>query len=200
MSGTGWPQPPPTPATPTATMSACRARCTPSRATADQHQGRRVGAIFGIGGAAYAYAAATNLLGIEGGEFNTFTEAGPARSTWLASALSVVRPREGAVIDAGIRIGAQSAVRCLVHISVGSGAWCSLTKTAPIPVFRLDSDRHTVSSDQDDSARDRPVSVHHDRVYSARDLLKSSRKTRSRWATTRGSPPSTSQVSAQTQA
>ena len=25
---------------------------------------------------AYAYAAATNLLGIEGGEFNTFTEAG----------------------------------------------------------------------------------------------------------------------------
>lgn len=66
-----------------------------------------LGAIFGLGGAAYAYAAATNLLDISGGEFNTFTEAGS--SAKYMSGISVIgcQATRGATIDAAIRIGAQ---------------------------------------------------------------------------------------------
>ena len=62
--------------------------------------------------------------------------------------------------------------------------WCSLTKTAPIPVFGSTLIGDPVSGEQDDSAQDRPVSVHHDRVYSARDFTQADGK-HARWATTR---------------
>jgi hypothetical protein len=69
-----------------------------------------LGAIFGVGGAAYAYAAATNLLGIEGGEFNTFTEAGSSAKHMAGISIVGCQATRGATIDAGIRIGAQAAV------------------------------------------------------------------------------------------
>jgi len=69
-----------------------------------------LGAVFGIGGAAYAYAAATNLLGIEGGEFNTFTEAGSSAKHMAGVSIVGCQATRGAVIDAAIRIGAQGAV------------------------------------------------------------------------------------------
>lgn len=69
-----------------------------------------LGAIFGIGGAAYAYAAATNLLGIEGAEFNTFTEAGSSAKHMAGISIVGCQATRGATIDAGIRIGAQAAV------------------------------------------------------------------------------------------
>jgi hypothetical protein len=69
-----------------------------------------LGAIFGTGGAAYAYAAATNLLGIEGAEFNTFTEAGSSAKHMAGISIVGCQATRGATIDAGIRIGAQAAV------------------------------------------------------------------------------------------
>jgi hypothetical protein len=69
-----------------------------------------LGAIFGIGGAAYAYAAATNLLGIEGAEFNTFTQAGSSAKHMAGLSVVGCQATRGAVIDAAIRIGAQAAV------------------------------------------------------------------------------------------
>lgn len=69
-----------------------------------------LGAIFGIGGAAYAYAAATNLLGIEGAEFNTFTEAGSSAKHMAGISVVGCQATRGATIDAAIRIGAQTAV------------------------------------------------------------------------------------------
>ena len=69
-----------------------------------------LGAIFGIGGAAYAYAAATNLLDIEGAEFNTFTETGSSAKHMAGISIVGCQATRGAVIDAGIRIGAQAAV------------------------------------------------------------------------------------------
>jgi len=69
-----------------------------------------LGAIFGAGGAAYAYAAATNLLGIEGAEFNTFTEAGSSAKHMAGISVVGCQATRGAFIDAAIRIGAQAAV------------------------------------------------------------------------------------------
>jgi hypothetical protein len=69
-----------------------------------------LGAIFGIGGAAYAYAAATNLLGIEGAEFNTFTETGSSAKHMAGISIVGCQATRGSVIDAGIRVGAQAAV------------------------------------------------------------------------------------------
>ena len=69
-----------------------------------------LGTIFGIGGAAYAYAAATNLLGIEGAEFNTFTQAGSSAKHMAGISIVGCQSTRGAVIDAAIRIGAQAAV------------------------------------------------------------------------------------------
>lgn len=68
-----------------------------------------LGAIFGLGGAVYAYAAATNLLDITN-ELNTFTQTGS--SSKHIAGLSVVgcQATRGAVIDAAIRIGAQGTV------------------------------------------------------------------------------------------
>lgn len=69
-----------------------------------------LGAIFGLGGAAYAYAAATNLLDISGGEFNTFTETGSSAKYISGIAVVGCQATRGATIDAAIRIGAQAAV------------------------------------------------------------------------------------------
>ena len=69
-----------------------------------------LGAIFGIGGAAYAYAAATNLLGIEGAEFNTFTQAGSSAKHMAGISVVGCQATRGTFIDAAIRIGAQGAV------------------------------------------------------------------------------------------
>lgn len=69
-----------------------------------------LGAVFGIGGAVYAYAAATNLLGVEGAEFNTFTEAGSSAKHMAGISVVGCQSTRGAVIDAGIRVGAQAAV------------------------------------------------------------------------------------------
>ena len=69
-----------------------------------------LGAIFGIGGAAYAYAGATNLLGIEGAEFNTFTQAGSSAKHMAGISVVGCQATRGATIDAAIRIGAQGAV------------------------------------------------------------------------------------------
>lgn len=67
------------------------------------------GAIFGMGAAAYAYAAATNLLEINGGEFNTFTEAGSSAKYMTGVSVVGCQATRGATIDAAIRVGAQGA-------------------------------------------------------------------------------------------
>lgn len=69
-----------------------------------------LGAVFGAGGAVYAYAAATNLLGIEGAEFNTFTQAGSSAKHMAGISVVGCQATRGATIDAAIRIGAQAAV------------------------------------------------------------------------------------------
>lgn len=68
-----------------------------------------LGAIFGAGGAAYAYAAATNLLDIVGAEFNTFTETGSSAKYISGIAVVGCQATRGATIDAAIRVGAQGA-------------------------------------------------------------------------------------------
>ena len=68
-----------------------------------------LGAIFGVGGAAYAEAAATNLLGIEGAEFNTFTQAGSSAKHMAGISVVGCQATRGATIDAAIRSGAQAA-------------------------------------------------------------------------------------------
>lgn len=68
-----------------------------------------LGAIFGMGGAVYAYAAATNLLDIEGAEFNTFTQAGSSAKHMAGISIVGCQATRGATIDAAIRIGAQGA-------------------------------------------------------------------------------------------
>lgn len=69
-----------------------------------------LGAIFGMGGAVYAYAGATNLLGIEGAEFNIFTQAGSSSKHMAGISIVGCQASRGAFIDAAIRIGAQGAV------------------------------------------------------------------------------------------
>jgi hypothetical protein len=69
-----------------------------------------LGVVFGMGGAAYAYAAATNLLGVEGAEFNTFTQTGSSAKHMAGVSSVGCQSTRGAVIDAAIRIGAQAAV------------------------------------------------------------------------------------------
>lgn len=68
-----------------------------------------LGAIFGAGGAAYAYAAATNLLDIVGAEFNVFTETGSSAKYISGIAVVGCQATRGATIDAAIRVGAQGA-------------------------------------------------------------------------------------------
>lgn len=68
-----------------------------------------LGAIFGLGGAVYAYAGATNLLDITN-EVNTFTEAGSSAKHMAGLSIVGCQATRGATIDAGLRIGAQGAV------------------------------------------------------------------------------------------
>ena len=68
-----------------------------------------LGAIFGLGGAVYAYAAATNLLDITN-EVNTFTQAGSSAKHMAGLSIVGCQATRGATIDAGLRIGAQGAV------------------------------------------------------------------------------------------
>jgi len=68
-----------------------------------------LGAIFGLGGAVYAYAGATNLLDITN-EVNTFTEAGSSAKHMAGLSIVGCQATRGATIDAGLRIGAQGAI------------------------------------------------------------------------------------------
>lgn len=67
-----------------------------------------LGAIFGVGGAVYAYAAATNLLDITN-EVNTFTETGSSAKHMAGFSIVGCQATRGATIDAGLRFGAQGA-------------------------------------------------------------------------------------------